>query len=355
MNRRKALGVIAGTAATAIFGGRLNVLGQSSTQRSQMGMVAYALGIHRRNNWAGRHKGLSPALALLEESYRLGAGGIQVDLKDSDAPHLNELRQRANRYGMHMEALIQSPKSETDVERFEQAIRYAKQAGMRIARTVIIPGRRYERFQTLEEFREFEKRGELSLQWVEPILKRHRFRLAIENHKDQRTWERLALLERISSEYIGMCVDVGNSFALMEDALEAVRLFAPWAFTVQIKDQAIREHEEGFWLADVPLGDGFLKLPAMVKVLQKANPSIHFYYESITRDPISLPIHTDGFWSTMADTPATELVRTLRILKNQSYPVPFPLVTQLSPDEQMALENEGVVRSLKYAVEVLGL
>ena len=43
-------------------------------------------------------------------------------------------------------------------------VRVAKEAGATLARTVVIPGRRYERFTSLEEFREFEQRGLRSLQ-----------------------------------------------------------------------------------------------------------------------------------------------------------------------------------------------
>lgn len=74
------------------------------------------------------------------------------------------------------------------------------------------------------------------------------------------------------SEYIGLCVDVGNNFALMEDPLEAARVFAPWTFTVRLEDQAVRESPDGMWLADVALGDGFLDLPAIVKTLRGSKP-----------------------------------------------------------------------------------
>ena len=124
-----------------------------------MGIVTYALAIHRRHAWTGRHQGMSPAIALLEESRRLGAGGVQVNLGGQDLPHLHDLRKRAERYGMHMETIVRPPSKEGDLDRFEREIRNAKAAGATVARTVIIPGRRYERFKTLEEFREFEKRG----------------------------------------------------------------------------------------------------------------------------------------------------------------------------------------------------
>jgi len=320
-----------------------------------MGLVLYALGQHLRQRWEGRHGGLCLPVALLEESRLLGAGGIQCPLNAIDAAQAGELRRRAERYEMHVEAILDPPRDKTDLERFEGQVRIAKEGGARLARTVIIPGRRYERFKTLDEFRDFERRGLRTLQLAEPVLARRRFRLAVENHKDQRTWEKLATLERIGSEYVGLCVDVGNNFPLMEDPLETARAFAPWALTVHIKDQALRSRDDGFWLADVPLGEGFLDLPAIVKCLREKKPDLKFNFESITRDAIPVPILTEGFWATLKDTPARELARTLGVLKTRAHPGAFVRVSGLSPPQQLALERQNILRSLRYAGERLGI
>jgi hypothetical protein len=54
---------------------------------------------------------------------------------------------------MYLETSIAPPKSSDDIERFEESIRTAQAAGATLARTVILPGRRYETFKSLEEFR----------------------------------------------------------------------------------------------------------------------------------------------------------------------------------------------------------
>lgn len=320
-----------------------------------MGIVTYALAIHRRNHWAGRHEGLTPALALLEESRRLGAGGIQVNLTKADLPDLAKLRECSREAGMHVEAIVSPPADDGDIDRFESDVRNAMAAGAGVARTVIMPGRRYEQFRSMEEFREFEKRGRESLERAEPVLARHKFRLAVENHKDQRTWEKLKMLEEIGSEYIGLCVDVGNNIPLMEDPLETVRAFAPWAFTAHLKDQAVRPAKDGFLLADVALGEGFLDLPATVKVLREAKPGIRFNFETITRDPLVVPVLTDEFWDSMRDTPAPALARVMRIVRDSSSPQPFPEVSKMPPDSQISLELQNVEKSIRYAAETLGL
>jgi sugar phosphate isomerase/epimerase len=324
-------------------------------RRSGLGVVTYALDIHQRQRWAGRHAGLGPASALLEECDQLGAGGIQCPLELKDASAAKALRQRAERHGMFVEASLTPPRDEADVARFEKDVQLAKEAGASVGRTVIMPGRRYEQFKSMAEFRQAEAEGLKSVQLAEPIVAKHRFRLAVENHKDHRIAERLELLRRFSSEFIGVCVDVGNNLALLEDPLEVVRAFAPWAFTVHLKDHVMHEYGQGFLLADVALGEGFLDLPAIVRALREARPEVRFSFEGITRDALKVPVLTEGYWATLSDTPARELARTWGLVKPSSHPESPVVVSRLSEADQRALERRNVERSLAYARDRLGL
>lgn len=355
ITRRNALLTLSAAGSAVALATPFAIGAEAATRRTRMGIVTYAFGIHQKNHWAGRHQGLSPALALLEESHRLGAAGIQVDLGAQDQPHIAELRRRADQYGMFIEASILPPHDAGDVQRFEESVRLAKDAGASLARTVILLGRRYEQFKSLQEFKDFEKKGLQSLQLAEPVLARHQFHLAVENHKDQRIAEKIALLKGLSSEWFGICVDVGNSFTLMEDTLETVRALAPFALTVHFKDQAVRENEDGFLFADVALGQGFLDLNAIVKLLQAAKPEIHFNLETITRDALHVPVLRNEFWATMPDVPASELAGVLRTVKSRASAKPFVQVSQLSVEQQLALELNNVEKSLAFAGEHLGL
>jgi sugar phosphate isomerase/epimerase len=324
-------------------------------RRSGLGVVTYALDIHQRQRWAGRHAGLDPASVLLEECHLLDAGGIQCPLDLKDAAAATALRQRAERYGMFLEASLTTPRDDADVARFEKDVRLAKEAGVSVCRTVVMPGRRYEQFKSMAEFRQAEVQGLKSLQLAEPVVAKHRFRLAVENHKDQRAAEKLDTLKRLGSEWVGVCVDVGNNLALLEDPLEVVRAFAPWAFTVHLKDHVVCEYEEGFLLADMALGEGFLDLPAIIRALREARPEIRFCFEGITRDGLKVPVLTDGYWVTLSDTPARDLARTWGLVKAQASAKPPVAVSKLSPSEQQALERRNVERSLAYARDQLGL
>src|SRR5206468_9723652 len=101
----------------------------------------------------------------------------------------------------------------------------------------------------------------------EPVLARHKVTLAVENHKDFRADELAGLMQGLSSERVGVCVDTGNNIALLEDPSETARVLAPWAASCHLKDMAVEETADGFLLSEVPLGEGFLDLRGIVAVL----------------------------------------------------------------------------------------
>lgn len=346
LTRRKF--VQAGT-AVALAGAWRSAVADEPSKKTKLGIVAYCLGIRSRaERAAGRQPSFTDPMAFLKHCHALGAGGIQLSIGVKDEPYTTGLRREAEQRGMFVEGIMGLPRDEADIERFEAEVRTAGRAGVTVARVVMMPGRRYERFDTIEEFDEYARRGLKSLELAEPIATKHRVRLAVENHKDQRIPQRLEVFEHLSSEYVGACVDVGNSFALMEDPIEVVESYAPWAVTVHLKDQAVREVDDGFLLGDAVLGDGFLDLPRMVAILRRAKPAIHFCLETITRDPLTVPCLTDKFWATFGDVPGRDLARTLRIVRAGAAKS-LPRISHLPLEEQVAQEATNVKRCLAYA------
>lgn len=88
-----------------------------------------------------------------------------------------------------------------ELERFERDIILSKQAGAELARSFLSGSRRYETWKTREVFLEFRRQSSLRLAMVEPILAKHRLRLAIENHKDFTTVEMIELLTLLADRY----------------------------------------------------------------------------------------------------------------------------------------------------------
>lgn len=325
-------------------------------QRTAVGLASDVWGIHQRWQVASGKKGdLSDPQAFLGQCHRLGAHGMQMPLGIREPDDLAKLRKSAEDRDLYIEGSINLIGPRFDLDGFEKELLTAKSAGASVVRTVVTPGRRYEQFNSAEEFAGAYAYALEVLKKVEPVVARHKIRLAIENHKDHRISERLELLKRLGSEWIGVCVDVGNSFSLCEDPMETVRAFAPFAFSVHLKDQAVREYDDGFLLADVHLGKGFLDLPGMVRVLREAHPEVRFSLEVITRDSLRVPVLTPRYWVTMGGVPPTDLARTLKTVRSKSSAEPLPVISSLPADEQLQAETRNIQRSLANACEHLRL
>ncbi|MEZ6064050.1 MAG: TIM barrel protein [Planctomycetaceae bacterium] len=353
--RRRMLKSLAGCAMAAAVPKSLRAMTQDTRRVTGMGLVLYNCSI-RRKQLLEQNRGvdLFEPLTFLKHCHTLGAGGMQAQLRSLTLERVGELRDYAAKHSLYIEAIVSPPDSPDDLDRFDSEIRTAAAAGALAARTVVMPGRRYERFQTLAEFVQFEAKAQRMLELAAPIVERHRLPLAVENHKDQRNNERIALMEHIDSEFVGICVDTGNSFALAEDPLRTIEAFAPWAKSVHIKDQALLPYDDGFLLGDIPLGQGSFDLPAMVRILREAKPDIRFTLELITRDALKVPCLTKAYKATMPDLPAEDVERTMKYVREHQVSA-VQQVSSLSPVEQLALEDSNIAASLKYAGEQLSL
>ncbi|MEW4490880.1 sugar phosphate isomerase/epimerase family protein [Thalassoglobus sp. JC818] len=356
ITRRDSLKLLVPSAAAFVLSGQSFAdPGPEELPRSKMGLVIYDCN-HRRQ-WL-REKNLQHDLfepiTFLKHCQALGAGGMQANLGVMATEEVRELRNFADQHQLFIDAIISVPKNDTDVDRFEAEIKTAREVGAQAARTTIIPGRRYERFKSLAEFREFENNGQRMLERAAPIVEKHRVPLAVENHKDQRIADRIALFQHLDSEFVGACVDTGNSFALLDGAYEPIEALAPYAFSVHLKDQSLHEYEEGFLLADIPLGQGSFDLKRMVQTLRKFKPQICFSLELITRDPLKVPCLTEDYYATMPDVLSRDLARTLQFVRMNSSEN-LQEVGTLPLERRVQLEDTNIAASLTYAREELSL
>ena len=344
-------------AKAALLSGSVPALaGEPASPRSKMGLVTYVFTAHQEAARTDKTMvDLSDPLSFLEECHRLGAGGMQFPVGVREKVYLSSLRQKAEQYEMHVQAILGLPQNDAELGRFEQQVITAKNAGAAVARVTMLPGRRYEQFETREDYQRACEQGLTSLRLAEPVAARHQVRMAVENHKDHLAAEKLEVLRQISSEYVGLCVDVINNFALLEDPLETARVLAPFALSVHLKDQGIKECAEGFWLSDEPLGAGFLDLPALVAILRQAKPQVPFYLEVITRDPIKVAVRTEKYWATFPGRPRSAMEPMLKLAREQGPAKPQILVSQLPKTQQLALERRNIERSLDYARNKLGI
>jgi sugar phosphate isomerase/epimerase len=314
-------------------------------ERTGMGVIIHSYSLRR----------FTDPLAFLEYCQARGAGGVQIGIGVRDEAYAAKLREQLESKRMFLEGSIRLPQDRADVERFAAEVRSAKQCGARVLRTVMLSGRRYEVFNTAEDFRHFADKSWQSLVLAKPVVEQQQMRLAIENHKDWRTEELLDILRRADSPYVGVCLDTGNSIALLEDPWEVVEAYAPWALSTHIKDMGVEEYADGFLLAEVPLGSGFLDLPKILATLRRARPEIHFNLEMMTRDPLKIPCLTRKYWATFANLSGRYLADSLRMVRTHAAKSPLPRISSLSREEKQQREDDNVRLCLSYARERLGL
>jgi sugar phosphate isomerase/epimerase len=213
--------------------------------------------------------------------------------------------------------------------------------------------RRYEEFDTFERFKANFERCQQQVALAEPVLRKYKMALALENHKGWRAVEHAAWLKRLGSEWVGVHFDFGNNIALCEDPMDTLSVLYPHIISGHIKDMAVEMYDEGFLLAEVPLGDGFLNIKAIIDTLQKKKPDMAFNLEMMTRDPLKIPVFTDGYWATFDDTysplPGKDLAKILDVVRKNKPKYPMWYLSKMSPEEGLKLETDNNRKSIEWA------
>jgi sugar phosphate isomerase/epimerase len=290
---------------------------------------------------------------LIEQAHAVGAGGIQVPLTSFEPDYLKKVRARAEQLGMYLEVTTSLPGPDTS--QFEKTLQAAKEVGAECIRTVCLSGRRYETFNSLEQWKAFVADSMQKIERALPIANRLKMPVGIENHKDWTVEDYVAILKKYSSEYLGVCIDFGNNVALLDDPMEVVEALAPYVINTHIKDMGVEEYEDGFLLSEVPLGTGICDLKRMVAILQKARPSVKFSLDFLTRDPLKITCLTEKYWVTFPERNGKYLARALAMVRKNKPAQPLPRVTHLDRETQLRIERDNVARSIAYARDELGL
>ncbi|MBY0524871.1 MAG: sugar phosphate isomerase/epimerase [Gemmataceae bacterium] len=335
----------AGLAAVAGFTARAD----ESPAGANMGLLLYSYG---RRASAEKDKGFADPIRFLEFARSRKAAAVQLPLGSRTEADARLIRQASEKHGVPVEGIVAPPKDEkADRDRFTNELATAHHCGASVVRIVMLGGRRYEVFEKAEDYAAFAKRAEESLRIAEPIARSQKVVLAGENHKDFRTDELVALLKKFGSDWLGVCLDMGNNLALLEDPVPTVQALVPFTKTVHLKDIGLEESADGFRMAEVPLGQGCLDLKAMVAAVQKANPRTRFHLEMITRDPLAIPCLEEKYWATFGRVSGRELASTLRLVRKHSRKEPLPRIMGLKLDEQLAVEDRHVRDSFAHAVK----
>jgi sugar phosphate isomerase/epimerase len=147
---------------------------------------------------------------------------------------------------------------------------YASQLGARVMR--IVGGSRRTR---PDSWVKHKRQLVRVLKPLTSVAEKHGVVMAIENHIDLLADEVVDLMTTIDSPWLGVCLDTANNLRLFEDPVQVARLLAPWARATHVKDVGVRRgnpRDFSFW-PSVPLGQGLVDLPEVLRALKRAKYS----------------------------------------------------------------------------------
>ncbi|MGA2130678.1 MAG: TIM barrel protein [Bryobacteraceae bacterium] len=291
-------------------------------------------------------------LEFLEHCNTLGAAGMQMPLTSKEPDYIHKLRARAEQLGMYLEVIAGLP-APNDAASFDATVAAAKQAGALAIRVNCLPGRRYENFTNLADWRAAVAQAKLKIDAALRIVEKRRMPLAIENHKDFTAEEMVALMREKQSRWLGVCLDTGNNISLLDEPMALVEALAPYAICTHIKDMAVAPYADGFLLSEMTMGTGMLDMRRIVDTIRKARPDTRLTLEMITRDPLQVPCLTESYWATFPERNGRYLARIMRMVHASENRAPLPVLTGLAREVQLQLEEDNVRASLAYAREHL--
>jgi sugar phosphate isomerase/epimerase len=301
-------------------------------------------------------RGGSKPFDFVEYCHSLGFGVVETRLPPTDPESIKAFRQKIEAYNMRVILDVGYPRDDAGIAAFDSSVKAAKECGA-ISLHAAMTARRYEEFNTLDEFKRSFQQCQKSIALAEPVLRKYRVRLGIENHKGWRSAEQAAWLKRVGSEWVGVHFDFGNNVSLCEDPADTLRNLLPYTVACHIKDMAVEPYEDGFLLSEVPLGEGFLDIKGMVASLRNKDANMPFDLEMITRDPLKIPVFTDKYWVTFDDSysplPGRDLAHVLEIVRKNKPKSPLPRLTGMSPEAQLKVEDDNIQKSIDYARQYL--
>jgi len=305
---------------------------------------------------AGRQSG--KPFDILEHCHNLGLGGVETALSATTPEAVKAFRAKAEGYNLPVILNTPLPRGEADVSGFDTRVSACKEAGA-VALHAAMTGRRYEDLDSLDAFKKSFEQNQKTIALAEPVLRKHKMRLAIENHKGWRAGEQAAWMKRVGSEWVGVCLDFGNNVSLCEDPAETLRMLAPYTIFCHIKDMGVEMYEDGFLLSEVPFGEGIVNLKQTVQTLRQKDPNMLFCLEMITRDPLKIPVFTTRYWATFDDSysplPGRDLARVLDIVRKNPPKKPLPRISGLGPEAQVRDEDDYNLQCINYARQNLEL
>lgn len=200
---------------------------------------------------------------LVDRAVRLGVDLVQICVRpalvENSEQELEDFRAYAGKRGIALEIGTKG----SDPEELLRYLEIAKVLDARLVRTIFTeasPGL---------------KREEGQLARIVTAYEKARVHLAIENHEMYSCRDLAAMLERLSSPYLGVCLDTVNSLGRGEGVEEVSASLLPYTSCLHVKDFSVVRGgtDMGFSVVGVPVGQGKLDIPEQLNRLRIHRPN----------------------------------------------------------------------------------
>jgi sugar phosphate isomerase/epimerase len=128
------------------------------------------------------HRSRAGGFNILEHCHDLGLGAVRMNLPSTDPEAVRQLRKKLESYGMRVIISLAPPKEAGALPQYEAGVRAVSELGA-VTTHASFTARRYEEFDTFEAFKASFERHQRSVELAEPVLRKYKMKLAIENHK----------------------------------------------------------------------------------------------------------------------------------------------------------------------------
>ena len=212
---------------------------------------------------------------FLKRAKELGVDGVSLEscfIQSFDEGYLKELKGKLDDYGFdrvwawgHPDGL-EGGKNEPMLDDMIEHISYAKIIGAPVMRTV--GSSLLFRFEPHGP--QLEKLAKMFKKAVK-VAEDLDIKLAVENHLDYGYDEYVDLLEEVDSEYFGLTFDTGNFMRLLDEPVKGMEKLGKYVYATHIKDLKITPGaaaDEWFFFSSVAVGDGYVNVPELAKMLQ---------------------------------------------------------------------------------------
>ena len=248
--------------------------------------------------WAVGVPGMEPeqpmtAFALIDKAVSLEVNYLQIadnmPLEDFPEKSLRELLAYAQSHSVEIEVGARK----LTIDRLSAYLEIAGLLDSRLLR-FIIDGPDYT--PAVDEVIEI-------IRQALPALEKNRVYLALENHDRFLTTAFVEIIEKVGSEWVGICLDTVNSMGAGEGLETVIERLGPLSVNFHVKEFTVKRiyHMMGFEIEGLPLGEGQLPLE---KVLENLGANcktaiLEQWVPPVTGD-IQATINRENEWATQS-------------------------------------------------------